>query len=174
MGYYDLAREARGEIMRIKSTQNLDDVELKTWEARLEDLGVRVASALVEMDDLLGAAHHLSTLKTSTNHQVALAKALLWLKLGNVAAAKQCVDVNLENVALIGALSSMADGEYETASLEWKTLCDKEPSNAMYAQNMAVCLLYSGRLDEVCVYNNRFTSMKVDKLKGKTVSRRSR
>jgi len=148
MGYYDLAREARIEISRLSGKEERLE-EKAAWVAKLADLGIRVASALVEMEDLDGAAHHLSTLEKSSDTQLELSKALLWLRVGDLDAAKRCVSGDVDNDAVISALSCMADGQYGEAVEMWSRLCARDSGNEIFAQNLAVCLLYSGRMQEV-------------------------
>jgi hypothetical protein len=140
------------------------------WESRLQDLGVRVASALVEMDDLDGASKFLSTLtpKHSAGN-VNMQKALLYLCLGQVESARACVttpDTNGstgEDKPVILALAHMADADYATAVTIWEELiasAEAQGSNtrlALYKQNLAVALLYLGRMGDVS-----FTSLLED------------
>lgn len=161
MGYYDLAREARLTLAALKKARKDVDgeekgalnEEIELWESRLGELGIRVASALVEMEDLEGATRYLQSLPSSNNLQ--MQKALLWLCLGDVDAARTCVastdDENGKKV--VQGLACMADGEYEAAVKTWEELVDNgngEEEVAMWKQNLGVCLLYCGRLDEVC------------------------
>ncbi|OAF62628.2 hypothetical protein VC83_01124 [Pseudogymnoascus destructans] len=69
VGYFELARDARRALAALRKAIAEDPesgdatlVERQMWEERLVDLGVRVAGALVEMEDLEGAAMHLRTL----------------------------------------------------------------------------------------------------------------
>lgn len=160
MGYYDLAREARTEIFKIKQTaiqnpdsQREDSTEMALWESRLADLGIRVANALVEMEDLEGAAHHLSTLKDSVNKRLAMTRAILLLRLGNLSAARACVGLKPDSEAVILALGHMAEGKYVEAVAAWRQLTERDSGNEMYAQNLAVCLLYSGHMNEVSYFH---------------------
>lgn len=155
MGYYDLARQARVEISKLRAKSGADEqVERNLWEARLEDLGLRVASALVEMEDLEGATRHLEMLSNSSysvQHQhLGLQRAILWLKIGNLNAAKRCVSQDVDSTELVAALTSMAEGQYGIAEEAWSELCTKKTNRGMYRQNLAVCLLYAGKMDEVC------------------------
>ncbi len=153
MGYYDLARHARAEIARLKGKTETEDVaERKMWEERLADLGIRVASALVEMEDLEGATYHLGMFSSTSSQpqHLSLQKVILWLRIGNAAAARRCVSGNAEADAVVAALADMADGKYKEAVEAWKHLCEEDSANGMYRQNLAVCLLYMGRMDEVC------------------------
>jgi DNA-binding HxlR family transcriptional regulator len=181
MGYYDLAREARLTLSTLKKNLNTlgddDDVERKelsaeiaTWKSRLHDLGIRVASALIEMEDLEGAARFLETLEPAADAEDSLRlknqKALLYLCLGDVGSARSCVSSstakdageNENNVKVIQALAHIADAEYKASATIWETLLagdnsgkttTNESENAMYRQNLAVCYLYLGKMDDV-------------------------
>ncbi|KAF5245540.1 hypothetical protein FANTH_7292 [Fusarium anthophilum] len=149
MSYHDLAREARDRIS--KAAAQHDNSARELWKARLYDLGIQVAGALIELEDLTGAAHHLSTLRDRGDGKMALTKALLWLHLGDVESARSCARQAMENdenvEKLILALCDMADAEYETALEAWKEL--KETlDDEMVGVNTAVCLLYLGRIQE--------------------------
>lgn len=122
MSYYELAREARVKLGEAKARHDMTAVEV--WKERLGDLGVRVAGALVEMDDLTGAVEHLGTLNGNgagaAGVMVRVRRALLWLHLGDVEAARACVGDGdgkgdgLEQ-RVVMALCDMADGEYDAA-----------------------------------------------------------
>ncbi|KAI1641149.1 hypothetical protein F4809DRAFT_636921 [Biscogniauxia mediterranea] len=164
MSYYDLAREARLEIARAHREADAAAVEL--WKRRLADLGIKVAGALVEMDDLAGAAEHLNSMAavglSGDDGQLAVAQALLWLHLGDVEAARRCVrregdagggsSITTTSERVVGALADMADGEYETALGKWRELRDEMKASGtedeMIGVNLAVCLLYTGKMEE--------------------------
>ncbi|KAI1489657.1 hypothetical protein F5X96DRAFT_670473 [Biscogniauxia mediterranea] len=167
MSYYDLAREARLEIARAhKEADAAAAVEL--WKRRLADLGIKVAGALVEMDDLAGAAEHLSSmaavgLSGDDGGQLAVAQALLWLHLGDVEAARRCVrregdagaggsSITTTSERVVGALADMADGEYEMALGKWRELREEMKASGtedeMIGVNLSVCLLYTGKMEE--------------------------
>lgn len=171
MGYYDLARDARSQLTKLKAADpgNEDVIkEKQLWERRLYDLGIRVANALVEVEDFEGAARHLGTLKglpsfsqfADDASSLTLAKALLWLRIGNVDAARACVaqtsdesndaDAATSHTSLtIAALTALADGDYATAAENFRALSSQEgSSDPMYSTNLAVCLLYMGKMDE--------------------------
>ena len=152
MGYYELAREARIEVSKRTGE------ERQMWKGRLEDLGVRVGSALVEMGDLEGAARHLESLqlgRSGTDGDEILREriALLYLRIGDVAAARHFIGEGESTSAIkvLQPLLSMAEGRYEDAVEGWKALREapSTPSPKMVTQNLAVCLLYTGRLDDV-------------------------
>ncbi|KAH8675014.1 hypothetical protein BGZ61DRAFT_458173 [Ilyonectria robusta] len=149
MSYHDLAREARDNIA--KASAQHDNSARELWKARLHDLGIQVAGALIEMDDLTGAAHHLSTLRDRGDGKMALAKALLWLHLGNSESARECAQRGAgdgqDAEMIILALCDMADAEYESALERWKDL-KETTDDEMVGVNMGVCLLYLGRIHE--------------------------
>ncbi|KAG8417399.1 hypothetical protein J3458_004908 [Metarhizium acridum] len=150
MSYHDLAREARENIGRAMAKHDNSSSEL--WKARLHELGVKVAGALIDMDDLSGAAHHLKSLRDKGDGKNALSKALLWLHIGDVDKARDCAAQCSSNAAetekLILALCEMADGDYESALTRWQGLREDMPDDEMVGVNTAVCLLYIGRMQE--------------------------
>ncbi|RYP56960.1 hypothetical protein DL769_009794 [Monosporascus sp. CRB-8-3] len=172
-GYYDLALEARVGVREAARAHDHSAAEL--WKARLADLGVRVAGALIEMDDPAAAAEHLASLDRDEDEKrrrraaggggdvdggdggkLAVSRALVWLHLGDVGAARRCVadgragSETAEKV--VDALADMADGEYEGALGKWRALrAEMEESGVrdeMVGVNLAVCLLYVGRMEE--------------------------
>ncbi|KAL2267206.1 hypothetical protein VTJ83DRAFT_4483 [Remersonia thermophila] len=165
MSYYELAREAR---MRLATAAAAGaETEAAVWRERLADLGVRVAGALAEMDDLAGAVEHLRTLpRGSGGGMERVREALLWLQLGDVQAAKECLTLERfpgrdgaaqggargtgAAVRVMDALCDMADGEYEAALDKWTALREDPTSkdDEMVGVNLAVCLLYVGRMHE--------------------------
>ena len=114
------------------------------------------------MEDLPGAAAHMATLREhGQDGKLATAKALLWLHLGDVDAACRCVrdgkggEVG-EEVVL--ALADMANGHFEDGLKKWtelKAALDKKGiQDEMVGVNLAVCLLYLGRMQEVSLHKN--------------------
>ncbi len=161
MSYYELAREARDEVACAMQIHDHSAAEL--WKARLADLGIKVAGALFEMDDLAGAAEHLATLGHGEDKEarkgdgrLAMSRALMWLHLGDVEAARRCVGGDRAGETaekVVDALADMADGEYETALRKWRALREEMEVDGvrdeMVGVNLAVCLLYVGRMEEV-------------------------
>lgn len=153
MAYHDLAREARVRISRAASSH--DNTISELWKARLHELGIRVAGALIEMDDVAGATCHLANLRDTGDGSLALSKALLWIHLGDVGRAReQCVakpegdGVDGVPERVISALCDMADASYDSALETWKQLRQKT-DDEMVGINAAVCLLYLGKIQEV-------------------------
>ncbi|PHH65060.1 hypothetical protein CDD81_3458 [Ophiocordyceps australis] len=145
MGYYDLVREARTEYTRAGG-----DEELRAqWASRICDLGVRVATALVDMGDLVGAKLHLESLR-GCHKEVVLAEALLSLWLGDVKQASLCAEraADATQQQLILALCEMADADYDAALAKWEKLRESLAGDEMAGVNTAVCLIYLGRMHE--------------------------
>lgn len=168
MSYYELAREARSQIA--KAGKAHDHSASERWKRRLAELGVKVAGALIEMDDLAAAAEHLATLAEGTQKpfriggdgRLAMSRALLWLHLGDVEAARRCVEDGKGGEAgekIVDALADMADGEYGSALEQWQALKDEMEENGvrdeMVGVNLAVCLLYTGNMAKVRTYLTR-------------------
>lgn len=150
-GLYEIGLEARREIMRA----GISDSTRRIWRERLADLGIRSVNALVEMGDLDAARRSLEGLRGEGTEpdNTKLRKALLFLRIGNVEAAAQVLDEARESkeAALLQPLISMSDGRYADAVTEWRALQDDDSrtDGVLVAQNLAVCLLYTGQLDEV-------------------------
>lgn len=103
-----------------------------------------------------------------------MAKALLWLQLGDVDEARAAMGQSAAQSAtqasgggdgspfvsdksgdsgdlaprVVAALCDMADGEYKTALASWRTLHEDAPNDEMIGVNLAVCLLYVGQMQE--------------------------
>jgi tetratricopeptide (TPR) repeat protein len=155
-GYYDLARDAREAIARTSGEERF------MWKERLEDLGLRVGNALIESGDVSGAIRHFKGLRMSTkgekNELLSGRLAMLYIQLGDLASAKVCMDEaksahNGKNFpAALYPLLSMAEGRYDDAIKEWEDILSDSKS-IMATQNLAVCLIYVGRMDEVGIWN---------------------
>lgn len=157
MGYYELARECREHIASPSSSPSEKDL----WRTRLRDTGIRVANVLVEMGELEGAGRHLGTLSATAHpsdtpeaREVLIMEALVWLRVGDVAAARRCLSAAssvAENELVDGTLTALlhiANGEYTHAVSAFSTLHSTFPHDAMVVQNLAVSLLYTGRIAE--------------------------
>lgn len=150
-GLYEIGLEARREIMRSEATED----ERELWKQRLADLGIRGVNALIEMDDFDSARRSLDNLRApgSESNITKLRKALLLLRIGELDAASQVFgDANeTKEAALLKPLISMSDGRFADAVTEWRILGEDRTrtDGALVAQNLAVCLLYTGQLDEV-------------------------
>lgn len=158
IGFYDLVSEARLTLTNLKKERKLlvnsgedtknKDLDIELWERRLCELGLRVAGALIEMEDFEGASRFLSTLQLSPNNpNLQYQKALLWLFLGDVEIARSCVQDN----KVVMTLAHIADANFEMAVKGWQDLIEiGDPSlTALWKQNLAVSLIYMGCIDEV-------------------------
>lgn len=149
-GLYELGLEARREIMR----PGIGQEERKIWKERLADLGIRAVNALIEMGDLDAAKRSLNSLRSDADEMHKMRKALLLLVIGDLDAANQVFGESSDSSrAMFTPLLSMAEGRYNDAAGEWRALLEgetKRTDEALVTQNLAVCLLYTGELNEVC------------------------
>ncbi|KAJ5132755.1 hypothetical protein N7448_006913 [Penicillium atrosanguineum] len=149
-GLYELGMEARREVMK----REHDDATRTIWKGRLADLGIRTVNALVEMGDLDAAKRSLESLREPTPDSdiMKLRKGLLLLRIGDVDAAEQVFGNarDSKEAALLQPLLSMSDGRYGDAADEWRSLQEdnSRTDGGLIAQNLAVCLLYTGKLDQ--------------------------
>ncbi|KAI1001308.1 hypothetical protein K3495_g6894 [Podosphaera aphanis] len=157
VGYYDLVSEVRTTLTSLKKQRNLmegqdskaegHEKEIRMWENRLGDLGIRIANALIEMEDFEGATRFLATLNASSNNsQLRNHQALLWLSLGDIETARSCAGE--EKVTI--ALAYMAEADFEKAAQCWENLIATGDSQdiAIWKHNLSVSLIYLGRVDE--------------------------
>jgi trafficking protein particle complex subunit 12 len=170
MAYYALAEEARVECTKAES-KDRPKTERRMWAARLAELGVLVGSACVEMGDGEAAGRHLASLADANAliypdamREIGLMEALVWLKIGDIARAKgvlqkrfgatQATDTVGEDETndtyfaerVLRALITTCEGDMDAATQEWEQLSEDYPDDGMVGQNLAVCLLYTGRL----------------------------
>ncbi|KAL3493850.1 hypothetical protein BJX62DRAFT_68412 [Aspergillus germanicus] len=149
-GLYELGLEARREIVR----PDLSPTEREIWKSRLSDLGIRTVNALIEMGDLSAAKRSLGSLRKWQPDYVItdFRTVLLLLSIGDVDAARQlCLEIGDPGGAILKPLLCMAEGRYDDAVLEWRSLLgsnDRATDDAAISQNLAVCLLYTGQLSE--------------------------
>ncbi|KAL6235785.1 hypothetical protein BDW75DRAFT_131020 [Aspergillus navahoensis] len=149
-GLYEIGLEARREILR----PDIDPAERDIWKQRLSDLGIRAVNALIEMGDLNAAKRSLESLRKteSANEATRLRAVLLLLAIGDIDAARQlCEGFGDTGDALFKPLLSMSEGHYSDAVIEWRDILankSREMDEAIISQNLAVCLLYTGRLSE--------------------------
>ena len=153
MGYYELARECRESILKAP-----DAPTKATWRARLRDTGIRVANTLVEMGDIAGAGAHLATLPhpadaAADTRELLVMETLVWLRIGDMASARRCLALasttpDALTDGVLSALLRLADADYDGAAALLRELHVQFPADAMVAQNLGVCLLYTGRIAE--------------------------
>jgi trafficking protein particle complex subunit 12 len=147
MGYYELARECRENIVKAATPEE----EKKTWRTRLRDCGVRVANVLVEMGDFEGAGRHLATLTDAgeNTRDISIMESLVWLRVGDIASARRCLARTSSSElieATLNALMQLADSDFDAAATSFRALREEHPGDALIAQNLAVCLVYTGRI----------------------------
>ncbi|KAL6718932.1 hypothetical protein ACLMJK_003167 [Lecanora helva] len=162
-GYYELAKEARAAVTKCR-----DPEEKAIWKERLQDLGIYVANALIESGNLSAAARHLESLrskhaaKRNENKRLDARLALIYIQLGDIDAARKYLSyINTDTEqsnrttttttsALLQPLLSLASGNYDLAVTELQSLSSALPNNSsdIVTQNLAVCLFYTGRVDE--------------------------
>lgn len=151
-GLYEIGLEARREAMK----PGISEATKGLWRERLADLGIRSVNALIEMGDLDAAKRSLESLRENQpiSNVMKLRKALLFLRIGDLDSAGQVFSDSpvSKEAALLQPLLSMSDGRYPDAVTEWEVLHEDKSrtDGALVAQNLAVCLLYTGKLDEVC------------------------
>ena len=141
---YDLGIECR-EHVAFSSTAEEDR---GAWRARLEEIGIRVVNALIEMSDLDCARRMLESNIADDNTvspAAAQRMALLYLKIGDVEKARtvQSASVDFEPLLM------MAEGRYEDAAKLWEEQLGAdtgEDSKTLIKQNLAVAYLYSGQI----------------------------
>lgn len=157
MGYYELAKECRENIIKSES-----DEDKRLWKTRLRDCGVRVANVLIEMGELEGAGQHLNTLSaleaeeeaSEALRDVLYMEALIWLRVGDLRAARRCLavasDTSEDNLldGTLQALLQLANSEYSAAVSSFQALHQTYPFDAMITQNLAVSMLYTGHISE--------------------------
>jgi trafficking protein particle complex subunit 12 len=186
LAYYELGREARDEIKRIaekkrKQSAADDDSFAKDeqlWRTRLREIGVCVANTLVEMGDLEAAASHLASLRNRANsssdpdedERLAAMEALVWLRVGDIAAAERCIksvqkelpsadspgstessdtssSSNLTgSLAPLQPLIALANNTLPAAISSLATLTSANPTDPLYSVNYAVARFCSGQL----------------------------
>ncbi|PLN79840.1 hypothetical protein BDW42DRAFT_119094 [Aspergillus taichungensis] len=149
-GLYDIGIEARREAFR----PDISDEHRKAWRDRLADLGIRCVNALIEMGDLSAARRSLDSLQTTAPDSFVSKsrKTLLFLLIGDVDAAKrESRSADGSDDPMFKPLLNMAEGRYDDAATEWRALLEAGPKRsdeAMVKQNLAVCLLYTARLND--------------------------
>ncbi|PGH17790.1 hypothetical protein AJ79_00931 [Helicocarpus griseus UAMH5409] len=149
-GLYELGLEARKRL----SHKGLKDEEKTVWKSRLADLGIRVVNSLIEMGDLDAARRSLANLKTPPKDQAfeTTRMVLLYLKIGDVETARNLLEnSSAEAEGILHCLLDMAEDRYDDAVAGWEALRAShigQEDEALIVQNLAVCLLYTGNLNE--------------------------
>lgn len=148
MALYALAGEVRAQLLDARSNQ--DDAATELWSARLKDIGLRVSDTLVEVGELETATRHLDTLTDTDPNEIGYRRALLRVRVGDVAGAlRSARDIDDDNQRdVLSALITTAEGDFAEAVEGWKALVSQRPEAELLGQNLAVCLLYIGRITE--------------------------
>ncbi|TVY34270.1 hypothetical protein LSUB1_G007716, partial [Lachnellula subtilissima] len=147
MGFYELAREARLALTSLKKS-----LALSPTTSTFDEIAA--------LHTFLDTSSPTSS-PTQTPPPLQTQKALLYLCLGDVEAARSCIgpiedDAQDDAGKVILALAQMADGEFDACVHIWEELIASASAStggkgggelAMYRQNLAVCLLYLGRMD---------------------------
>ncbi|KAI5299738.1 Small subunit processome complex component [Ascosphaera pollenicola] len=147
-GLYDLGLYARNQLSHKKLLK--EDVQL--WIRRLADLGIRVVNSLIEMGDLETARRTLATLRPTASLQSRTRMVMLYLYTGDVRAAEKVInEIHDGPEELLKCLLLMAQGRYMEAIAAWEALLPGhvgKDDEGIIRQNLAVCMLFTGRLDE--------------------------
>lgn len=148
MALYSLTGELRANIREVQLEG--DQATLSRLHARLQDLALRVADALVEMGELDTASHHLDSLVDVDQDEVAYRQALLHCRIGDIAKSRRYAGQlkNADSKAALDALLKLADGRITDARDAYRSLVEQHPSEPVLAQNLVVCILYTGHIAE--------------------------
>lgn len=169
MNLYQLGAECRAQFSRARKEG--DEEGMRVWRERLADLGVRVAGELVGMGEFDTAGRHLSMLDDGLvvedgvsadegdgggRERIAMAvrKALLYLRIGDVDTARECYTDLVStsttdsspplDLEVLRVLTFMAEADYVSPVELLERLLTLHPSNELLRHNLAVCLLYNG------------------------------
>ena len=149
---YDLGLECREHIASTSTSEE----HRPLWVQRLEEVGIRVVNALIEMGDLDCARRTLETMKPSDPNATstwAYRKVMLCLKMGLVAEARGLIDApNLQqpNIQVLRLLAAVADDRLDDA-VSLLTEPDSDANTDLVAlakQNVALALLYRGEIQK--------------------------
>ena len=148
---YDLGLECREHI----GSPLTPEEDRQTWVDRLEQVGIRVVNALIEMGDLNCARRTLANM-TSESNSVATwtgRKVLLCLKMGLITEAQKLIETSElqeKESALLRSLIAVADDRLDDAiSIVTAQSPDRDTElMALAKQNAAVALLYKGEIQK--------------------------
>jgi tetratricopeptide (TPR) repeat protein len=147
MTLYLLATEARAALHDARDAKDSSAIGL--WSARLQDLGFRVADALVEMGEIETTDRHLDSLKgICPSEELQYRKALLRVRLGDSTGAAKSAAKLSDGIRKqsLEALLHITKGNYSNAIETWQSLIDEYPNHELFAQNAAVSMLYTGHI----------------------------
>lgn len=148
MSLYGLATEVRRNIYAANEDGRANDPAI--WNGRLRDLGLRVADMLVEMGELETATRHLDTLIDVPSDELVYRKALLRLRVGDLRGVQQCINQLEDGLkrSSFEALVDVSNDKFESAVQKWRSQMDTNGGDGLAASNLAVALLYTGRIGE--------------------------
>ena len=149
---YDLGMECREHIASPATSDELRQL----WVQRLEDVGIRVVNALIEMGDLDCARRTLETMKPSDRGPASIwtcRKIMLCLRMGLVAEAQRLVDApefKQSEAHILQSLIAIADDRLDDAVTMLTTKAQEGDTElmALAKQNAAVALLYKGEIQK--------------------------
>ena len=150
---YDLAFEAREHV----ASKYTPATEQSEWNKRLESLNMHVVNALIELGDLDCARRTLAQSKPrepEAQARWASRMILLLLKLGQVSQAREHLEhlpSDNDEGTILSAILAVADGKLEDAGALLEGLArlgDESEMASLAKQNLAVALLYLGKITE--------------------------
>jgi len=149
---FDLGLECREHI----ASTSISEDRRQLWVQRLEEVGIRVVNALIEMGDLDCARRTLDSMKPSNPTSASIwacRKVMLCLRMGLVAEARGLIgasELQQSNTRLLKSLIAVADDRMDDAvSVLTDTTLDADKDLlALAKQNAAVALLYKGELQK--------------------------
>jgi len=145
---YDVGLECRKHLSSLSTPVE----ERRVWESRLEEMGVRVVNALIEMGEVDGARRALAIMKPAGTEDVAIWTSrmiLLHIRMGDLLEAQKLLDdatLKPEDSLFLGSLLAIAEGRYDDAAETLsQTVTTVDPNlKALVQQNLAVAYLYIG------------------------------
>lgn len=149
---YDLGAECREYL----TSPTLSDEQRKVWTARLDEIGLRVVNALVEMGDIDCARRTMDATKPSSRDQLSVwyfRKVTLCLRMGLIEEAQSLIN-NIEcpaaQKAILQSLIAVAEERFDAAAdLLKQPGVEQDASLAALAkQNLAVVSLYQGNIQQ--------------------------
>ena len=150
---YDLGLEVREHLA---SSYTSESAHAK-WSRRLESLGMHVVNALIELGDIDCAQRTLTQSRPSRSQaqeRWASWTILMLLKLGQVKNAQEYVDQMQsedDEKMILSALLDVATGRLDKAAKSLEDFTSQEDNSdieALAKQNLAVVLLYLGKITE--------------------------
>ena len=145
---YDLGAECREYL----SSSTLSSAQRQLWSQRLQEVGVRVVNALVEMNDIDCARRTLDSTKPTTEEELGLwtlRKVTLSIRMGLLGEAQKIVrysNISGPEKSILESLIAVADDRFDAAIelLTRPTMEHHRPLLALAKQNLAVAYLYQG------------------------------